>query len=235
MRKFINLSPKESEGIDEIICRNAYRLKKSAEILVKQNNNYSIGLSILILSSEEIVKAILVFMHSKSLQVYKIKDAKKFFSDHKIRHGVAQMIEVGNGLFESISLWESRHERKKLFVTKNKKLNSFLNTINDIIKSSAPAVESYENVYKIQEFNDLKNKGLYVDYKNELLDPIDISLSTYQESKIIIDKIFRFYKLLRILYHPSLYKHLPQKDIVKNKEDLKLLISSIQDFDFKSN
>ncbi|KAA5826252.1 AbiV family abortive infection protein [Algibacter amylolyticus] len=236
MRKFINLSAIESRGLDIVIYNNARQLRKDAILLAETNKSYSSATSLLILSSEEVIKATLVFLHSQGYKVYLIKGAKRFFSDHKIRHEVAQLVEVGSSLMETITIWEEQRE-KPLFKTKVKWLDWGLNGLNDLVKSVQPLVDSGKRIEKLQEFNDLKNQGLYVNYKDKLLTPqFQIDADEYTTVKNIVERTFKFYKSLRLLYHPSIEKHLSKKKIMKVREDLELLINdAFKDFEFNNN
>ncbi|WP_147676290.1 AbiV family abortive infection protein [Algibacter pacificus] len=235
MKKFINLSPKDSKGLDQPIYKNARHLRKDAFALAETNKSYSSATSLLILSSEEVIKATLVFLHSQEYKVYLIKGAKRFFSDHNIRHEVAQLVEVGSSLMETINIWEEQRE-KPLFKTKVKWLDWGLNGLNDLVKSAQPLMNSGKRIEKLQEFNDLKNQGLYVNYEDRLLSPqFQIVADEYTTVKNIVERTFKFYKSLRLLYHPSIEKHLSKKKIMKVREDLELLINdAFKDYEFNN-
>ncbi len=85
---FINLSKEKSKGLHLNIFENAKQLKFDSSILADINKSYSSASSLLILSSEEIIKAILVLLHTIGYRVYLLKDAKGFFKNHEIRHSL---------------------------------------------------------------------------------------------------------------------------------------------------
>lgn len=234
MQRFINLSSKASNDLDYNIYKNALQLKKDALLIADKRNSYSSATSLLILSSEELVKATLVLLHSKECEVYKIKGAKKFFSDHKIRHQIAQLVEMGAGFINSIDIWEKEKSKQKLFNSKYKLLNTILNGFMELAEASKPLMQSIDRIKKIEEFNTLKNNGLYVDYRDELLYPQKtINKEIFEETKLLIDRMFSFYKGVRILFHPSLIKHIPQTEIDKHQKDLKFFINeALKDFEF---
>ena len=64
MNTFINLSAIQSKGFDEAIFKNAKQLKKDAILIAANNKSYSSATSLLVLSSEEVIKAILVFCYA---------------------------------------------------------------------------------------------------------------------------------------------------------------------------
>ena len=84
MNTFINLSVQQSKGIDYSIYKNARQLRKDALLIAETNKSFSSATSLLILSSEEVIKSILVLLHSQSYKTYLIKDSKRFFKDHRI-------------------------------------------------------------------------------------------------------------------------------------------------------
>lgn len=235
MQNFINLSSNDSKGLDQSIYNNARKLRNDAILLAETNKSYCSATSLLILSSEEIIKATLVFLHSQGFKVYLIKGAKRFFSDHKIRHEVAQLVEVGSSLMETMTIWEEQRE-KPLFKTKVKWLDWGLNGLNDIVKSVQPLVDSGKRIEKLQEFNDLKNQGLYVNYEDKLFSPqFQIDADEYTTVKNIVERTFKFYKSLRLLYHPSIEKHLSKKKIKETRKDLELLINdAFKDYEFNN-
>ncbi|MCQ0113088.1 AbiV family abortive infection protein [Zhouia amylolytica] len=234
MKTFINLSSKTSSNLDDRIYKNALQLKKDALLIAQKRSSHSSATSLLVLSSEELIKAILVLLHSKGYEVYKIKGAKKFFSDHKIRHQIAQLVEMGVGFINSIEIWEIEKSKQKLFNTKYKLLNTVLNGFLDLAEASKPLMQSIDRIKKIEEFNTLKNNGLYVDYRDELIYPQkSIGKEKFEETKLLIDRMFSFYKGVRILFHPSLVKHIQQKEIDKHQEDLKFFINdALKGFEF---
>lgn len=233
-KTFFDLTPKESKGIDEVIFNNAKQLRKDATLIAATNKSYSIATSLLILSSEEIIKAILVLLHSEGYRVYKINDARKFFFDHKIRHQLAQLIEMTAGFIESLDKWENQ-EPTKLINTKSEGWNSFLNGILDLTKAIPPLANATKRIEDLENFNDNKNNGLYVGYKDQLSIPKEkITKSDYRKTTEIVERIFRDYKILRILYHPCIHNRKDQAEIESIKNQMKVFIDeSMEGFLFK--
>jgi AbiV family abortive infection protein len=234
MSTFINLSPKQSKNIDNAIFKNARQLRKDALLIAETNKSYSSANSLLILSSEEVIKAILVLLHSEGYKVYQISDAKKFFYNHEIRHQLAQLLEMTTGFFESIQKYQSQKE-VKLFTIKNEFLDGLINGLVNVFISSVPTLESTKRIKDLENFNDNKNNGLYVGYKDKLIVPKEeITEIDYRKTKEIVDRIFRVYKILRILYHPSIHKRKDQEEIKETKMKMKIFIDEgMEGFLFK--
>ncbi len=177
------------------------------------------------LSLEETVKAILVKLHSEELKIYKLEDSRKFFKDHRIRHKIAQMIELGDGLFES-SMEYSNNKTSRKFKS------NFLGSILNVAVSSKPFLHSILRFDKLEKFDNYKQRGFYVDYRNELLRPNEeISIIEYSSVNEALDRATRFYKYLRIAYHSSLKNRSNSDELNKQKENLKIFINdALEDF-----
>lgn len=230
MTHFTDLTSEESKDLDKQIYNNALKLKDDAILLFNENKSFSSATSLLVLSSEEVIKASLVLLHSEGFNVYKLQDAKKFFYDHKIRHQIVQLIEIGTSLSESIEKWSKRKPTKKF-----KQKYDFLNITVDILKASKPTLKSVERINKLFEFNNLKNNGLYVGFKDKLIVPkVVVSERDYLEVIEIVDRVFNFYiKLINI------FKNIPaseseRRDQNETKERLRMFIDeAMSDFSFK--
>lgn len=233
-KTFFDLSPKESKGIDTVIFKNARQLRKDALLIAATNKSYSSANSLLVLSSEEVIKAILVLLHSEGYKVYRISDAKKFFFDHKIRHQLVQLIEITTGFVESIEKYE-RQKDFKLFKIKNEFLDCLINGFVEVVNASGPLLDSKKRIKDLENFNDNKNNGLYVGYKGQLIVPQEkITETDYRKTKEIVDRIFRVFKILRILYHPSINNRNDQKELEETKKNMKIFIDEgMEGFSFK--
>ena len=232
---FINLSKKDSKDLNIDIFENAKRLKSDSSVLVDVNKSYSSASSLLILSSEEVIKAILVLLHSHGYRVYLLKDAKGFFKNHEIRHSLQMLIETGMSLFDTIDKWENREIKKQILNTKKKWLNNTLQFLSDAAFVLSNVSSAINRIEGIKKFNDLKNAGFYVDYRNEILIPQKtVNKEDYNSILDTSNRLIIFYKQLRILFHPSITKHLSNDKIEEIKNGLHTFINdALKDFSFK--
>jgi AbiV family abortive infection protein len=217
---FLNLSPKDSKGFDKPLYKNALSLKRDAILIAEKRKSYSSASSLLILSTEECVKSILVLLHSENYKIYRIKEAKNIFSDHVFRHHIAMLIEVALTIFEN---WYKKEQSKKnkLF---NSKIKLFEN-LKNIIVLFDKILKTKANVDYLQEFNNIKNKGFYVDYRDGLIDPnIEVTIIEYNKILKITNRVFKFNKLLRILFHKKIENHMEKVKIVKWEENIREFI-----------
>ncbi|MEL0457344.1 AbiV family abortive infection protein [Flavobacteriaceae bacterium SZ-1-7] len=233
MKTFINLSSKESKDVHFSIYKNALQLKSDAMLLAKNKASYSSATSLLVLSTEEVIKSILVCLHSENYNVYKLKEAGKFFKDHKIRHQIIQLIEMGSGLFESAMKYHDRIPAKFL-KTKLSWFDDLINGAIDIISSAKPFLEATNRIERLEGFNEMKNNGFYVNYRDGLILPQEtITKEIYEETLLIADRVFRFSKMVRILFNNQIENHLSKNEIDEIKQKLRFFIDdALGDFSF---
>ena len=234
MNNFNNVSPKASQGLDLLVYKNAQQLKKDAILIANNRKSYSTATSLLILSSEEVIKSIFIKLHIEGYDVYRFKEASQFFSSHKIRHQAAQIIEMGSGILEPFLRYKHR-KPTNLIKTEWRKFNDLVNGAIDVIKTAKPLFEIPKRIKELQSFNSLKNDGFYVNYRDEIILPKEIvTQEVYDRTVFLVDRVFRFSKLLRILYNKQLEKHLPLDEINSIKDLLKDFINNeLQELSFK--
>lgn len=234
IRKFPNLKAKESIGLDMPIYINALQLKKDAILIAESRKSFSSATSLLVLSTEEVIKSILVRLHAEGYNVYKAKEVHKFFRDHKIRHQIAQLMEMGVGLSETIIKYD---EQKPTTIAKTRVnwFNKFINGSLDLIKALESLIHTINTTRKLQGFDNLKNQGLYVDFQDVILSPQkEVTEYIYNETLVVANRVFMFSKVLRVLHHSKLENHIDAKELKDTKADLKKLIDDhIDEISFK--
>ena len=225
MRKFLNLSPKDSKGLDKPIYKNATSLKRDAIFIAEKRKSYSAATSLLVLSTEECVKSILVLLHSENYNIYRIKDAKKFFYDHEIRHQIGMFVIMGLE-FQIVFNNGFNLDPAKVQNLRSKSFSDLLNITEDILMKLEPLYDATNpDIEYLQEFNVIKNNGFYVDYSDELIVPKEkITFQDYSKTLKINNKIFKFSKQLRILFHEKIENHMEKKKIEEAKNYIKEII-----------
>lgn len=231
MSNFLNISPQNSKCLHEPIFKNALKLKKDAITLVESNASYSTANSLLILSSEEVIKALLVLLHSEGYHVYRIDGAKKFFTDHKIRHELAKLIELLKGILESIHELTTAISNPK-FNLKNQFWNDLLNGLDKVLSVISPIAITVNRINELEQFNDHKNSGFYVDFHHEILIPENqFNSSSFQKSSEIVARIFKTYRILKLLHSPQFLKRTGNQEI---KESVRFKINEeLKNFSIK--
>jgi len=235
MSSFLNISRKEAKKIHFDVFANAMSLKRDALTLSSVNNSYGSGTSLMILSSEELVKAILLCLHGEGYEIHKLKNAKRFYKNHEVRHQIVQLLEVGSSIYESIKKYDEQRANPK-FSIKSKFWNNIINGLSIAADISGAAIKSTEKIKMLQNFNSLKNAGLYTDYINTFQIPKNsIQKSEFENVRTISEALKTHYKQLRILHHPKISNIVTHQESDSLKQMLETFIANAMiDFEFKS-
>jgi AbiV family abortive infection protein len=224
MKRFLNLSALKSKGLDKPIYKNALNLKRDAILIAERRKSYSSATSLLVLSTEESVKSILVLLHSENYKIYLLKDARKFFSDHVIRHQIAMLV-ITALKFQDTFKEGLNFPQTNLVDNKSIKFDDILNVAKVLLKQLEPLLEEKSDINYLQDFNEIKNKGFYVDYRDALINPkTEVTIEDYSKALNINAKVFKFNKLLRILFHEKVANHMKKEKIEEANKFIKEFI-----------
>lgn len=218
-KSFKDLSPEWSKIIYPNILDNAMGLKKDAQLLVEVNQSYSTATSLLVLSLEETIKGIIVFLHSEGYKVYNSKSISRIFRDHKIRHNIAGLVESLKGLYilsercQKAIAYNKAHPEEIAAREKNRtkeETSKLMDTVYEII---SPLF----SISEIANYNDFKNNGLYVDYNGGISIPRDrISKKEYDDVHKVLMSILKVYQLLRVVHNPLIESRTKNMAIYKD-------------------
>ena len=178
---FLSISPAECERIFPSVFINAAQLQKAGQLLA-DNKMYGPAISLTILGAEEYVKSLCLYLEGKGFQLRDIKAIQGIFSQHTARHRVMR---------DTFSVW---------IVLKDLLSLSRKSTRKQILQTSALALlnifSAISNHEWWQQADDLKNKGLYANYRNGLILPDSLTneefLNTIKFTKSIPTEIQSF-------------------------------------------
>lgn len=222
--KFNNLSPKKSKDLNKPIFLNAIRLRNDAVYLAEDKSSYSTATSLLILSLEETIKGLIVFLHSEGYPIYKSKRVSKIFIDHKTRHDFAIIIETINALFILFTICRKAFENRENHTNRLKNKSANPEDIEKGFGFLCELIESILNDKIIKNFDGYKNNGLYVDYFNGLFIPNkEITVGHYNQVNKVLNTITKIYKFILIAHNPNTKNrnnYMMYEDIKKQIEEI---------------
>jgi len=225
MQNFLTIPHKDLDKAHAPIFFNGKSLYKDACVLVEINKSYASATSLFVLSTEEYIKSILVLLEVNGYEIFKNSKAKKFFKDHKIRHNIAQLIELILFFYDAKLEITTKYKKRKAYQSK---ISWILETIIIVLKSIEGVKTNEDRVLFLSKFNDLKNNGLYVGYRNQLQLPSKvISKSDCDSAKEINERISKFYKLLRIFFHSKIDRHIDSSILNIYQKGLKKEVSKL--------
>lgn len=166
-------------------------------------NNFGVATSLCILSAEESIKAIFILQQSKNPNS-KVSDFDKIFRNHRIKHEYLEEFikEIDRFRIESLNSYHSYlpdRKSKRSFARKNPKFQETIDWSEKHYKSLPEMLDMFDWLKKA---NDEKNKGLYVDIKNnEWQFPKNTNISLFNKAYKNASEIYIYVELSeKILY-----------------------------------
>lgn len=201
---FLNISQLDCQKTYMTILENSDRHFMVAEKISKIDS-YGIAISHLILSTEELVKALIIYLDGEGLHLRSIKGIKKFFYHHEIRHFFSNMFVVMSLILRSVmyfakrintlthnpELISSATELETAIINGNEsQLDKIVKSLTENkIKHKAELIGIYSDFWDIAD--QTKQRGLYVDYDKKLYSPNDFSEKDYIFAKEVINSFRR--------------------------------------------
>jgi AbiV family abortive infection protein len=211
------LSDKECLNASKKSLTNADNHKQSA-VTIAKNGNYGLAVSVLILSTEELTKAILFYIQHLSIDLRNIPGIHLFFSDHIIKHRLATVTNFMYPIVKIVVGFVSKEAEKldnpEATVEHTDEEIAFMskdeNKIKNLFKNFTEMIDWWE------EANTQKNKGIYVDYTVSLETPMQVTEMEYNQAFKIADTFQK--QILDILSHLEELTEEDKKDILEKSD-----------------
>ena len=240
-RNFLDISRQECLNSYIEIVDNSDRHFNVAE-LISQKEEYGIAISHLILGTEELVKALIIFLDGEGLQIREVKGVRHFFYRHTIRHSFADIFLIIStvlnlvmpilkrlkDLIHNENMRESMTEFEAAILTNYKdKLDEISNDwIDKNIKQYVDRLELINEFWTNAEI--YKQRGFYVDFNEQLVTPKHMSKDDYIQAFEITNSFCVNCK--NIMTFLRLLPNRDKKFIVKFINDDKRLYLRLADF-----
>lgn len=165
INRFEQLTPADCLLVYETVKQNSLDHLAIADILAEKGK-YGSAITHTVLASEEMTKALILYVNGIGIRLSNVKGFKSFFYRHTPRHKLANfmiffnlILKPMNELLQSIKK-DNNIDKEAINTLLDKHKNTFEDTIDDI------EWWTYADT--------LKNKGLYVDYRNKTISPSDL-------------------------------------------------------------
>jgi len=170
-------------------AKNHYKISEFAA----ENINYGFAVSHLILAGEELIKSLIFILLSRELHFMNNSEKQEILRNHNIKH--INIEEFLLSLTEDAIL-DFEENLLEYTVYPDKMKNKYQEAAWFLHKSLKLDVLDEKEISEISKLikdaNDLKNKGLYVDYENNWQCPWDVTEETYTKYRNLITKLFEF-------------------------------------------
>jgi len=180
-RKIQNISQKECLKIYKEFLNNADAKWDSGTVL-ENSGDYGGAMSLKIISIEELIKAIVLFLDGHGFQ-FRNLGMGTFFKDHKIRYFVAYgMFVVGifgeEAKYLLLKAQENPDKKQKFLEDATKDPSGFLNKYKFYLWRRF--VRLKDELVFFSNIDLMRQSGLYADYDGQIVNPISINKIDYQ-------------------------------------------------------
>lgn len=214
---FLNISIDKCGEVYSEVQKNAESHFRCAKILAEANEHPN-AIAHLILGTEEMIKALVLFLEYKEFDLRKVDGYKSLFFNHRARHSIIKE-------FYSVTLFL----KKIITMPQPKDKHWLLQTFYYLGQGLDGIVEAKENYEWWDNADALKQNCFYVDYRDIVIAPANFQKSDY-------DKALKFVKSfkedIQIVIEAILDMPIVKlKDLSKNLKDAnfdKLLGESIK-------
>ncbi len=178
LKNFMNLSNDECINIAKETLNNANQLYEEGQIL-SNNKSYGRAISLLILSLEETMKALILYLDGNGFEFRsRVKGIKNLFINHKLRYPLAFVLSVMHILINDImSLLKRSKNKSALLISSLFDIKILDESVKQYIFKKTVQLKSEIEWYRSAEY--LRNEGIYVDYNNELKTPQNFKKEDY--------------------------------------------------------
>ncbi|TAJ49986.1 MAG: AbiV family abortive infection protein [Chitinophagaceae bacterium] len=159
--RFMEATAEQCATFYPVVIKNAERHYKTAQVIAA-SGDYANAVAHIVLSGEEFLKAVVLYLDSKELGIRKIPGIHKLFYQHVLRHNVIKMV------FSVLQFLQTTKEGMKMGIP-----GTLLGLVKGYYKGRA-------NKAWWNQADQLKLKAFYVDYTSTLSDPVSITETDYK-------------------------------------------------------
>jgi AbiV family abortive infection protein len=190
-KTFLNISAAECLIVYKDIIKNSDKRWESGLLLAK-NGDYALGISTSIISIEELIKAIIIFLDGKGFDLRKSKGIDSFFRNHEIRYLLAYFIFIITLAGDELKKWIEKINNNQ------EQANFFLKNIRVEKKDWFEKYRYYflrkliilkSELNWFSQIDLFRQRGFYCDYSTELKNPVHISEREFKEVIFRLEKI----------------------------------------------
>jgi AbiV family abortive infection protein len=185
-KSFMGLTNSECIDASKHLMDNAKGLYNDAKLLAN-NGSYGHATSMLIHSTEETMKALILFLDGNGfLFRRKVKGINNLFVNHKLRYGLAMLLSVLNIFSEDLKdLFQKIKNEPNLILALNKDKEQMGRILLQYAQKKIKIV--IQEIFWFSKAEFIRQEGFYVDYVDEIKTPLQISKKDFEDVLIRIE------------------------------------------------
>lgn len=190
-KSLMTLTQTECSILYKELLDNSKNKWEEAQILASHERRGT-ATTLAIISTEESIKAFIVFLDSKGARFRRVKGMNKLFKDHKIRYWISYLLLIMGLLGEDLRLYlqSSISDPQKFALIMNKIKDDKVYRIRVLRIYIYKKMKLFrEELIWISKMDRLRQDGLYCDYIDEIKTPQGITSLDYEKIYDRLNKI----------------------------------------------
>lgn len=168
--------------------------------IAAKSDDFGFAVSHLVLGAEEMIKSLIMVCLHGDIGFINSKEKHSIFRKHDFKH--FNIKDFFTSMTDKLIIdYEENYLQYYCYPEKCKnKFQPISYFLSKSLNVGEIGNEEINGLLKlIENANDIKNKGFYVDFKSDWVSPEDINRTTYLEYKALTDKLTRFIEPIFIL------------------------------------
>lgn len=190
-KTFITMSKKDCLTYYKDVLQTSESNWKSGIILARENQ-FGNAMSMAIISSEELVKAIIILLDGKGFEFRRVQGMDALFANHQIRYVIQYAMLVINIFTEEFKTYflKFREDPAKGMAFFNGIKANDINFVSQLEKYGLETLDRLTAEFEwFSKVDIYRQQGFYSDYEDQLQTPINIDAETYQQAFSRLEKV----------------------------------------------
>ncbi|OQP56449.1 AbiV family abortive infection protein [Niastella populi] len=166
-RSFLDLTPNECLDVYPEVLKNADEFYTTAQLMAG-SGFYGKAIAHLILGAEEYIKGLFLFLEGHDFQLRKMTELHGIFKHHAPRHSI---------LRDTYSVWMVIKHLYEIRINSSRS-----GIIQHLFKAAFTIFPAMSNVDWWKKADKLKQRGFYTDFKNEVMNPTQLTAEDFEEA-----------------------------------------------------
>ncbi len=190
-KSFTNLSRNECVEQSGILYQNSKAKWESAIAISENGTDYGAAISLAIISIEELVKALILYLDGVGFEFRKIKGVSAILNkNHEVRYFIAWGIFAGSFLVEETLRIYNKANSDNKFAEMLRNLNGDSSFINVKYFAFRRLVLLRNHFNYFEKLDVIRQDGFYTDYRNQLKSPLFLTLEDYKSATQGLGKLY---------------------------------------------
>jgi AbiV family abortive infection protein len=186
---FMNIKQADCLRVSAEVLKHSDEKFEEAEMLAKAGR-YGTATSLLIISNEELLKSLILFLDGHGFRFRSVKGMKSIFQNHKLRYLLSMVLSMSSILMEDLLKYlMAAYNNPSLIRKWQFGSDEFNNWAGRYLMRKT--IQAREEILFFAKFDKTRQKGLYSDYSGGILETTEHEYSAFYNKVSRIRSLFK--------------------------------------------